>query len=148
MGEVFTSPKLFVSIRKSKYLDFHFILMVVSIGSGKGCWRACSEVNADKYLVNKTSEFFKSSEVYLIIRCYALLFAKPISCILRPLICYLGTWTWSAPWKHTVPKTLSSVSMGQTASTLYSPVTDAPLSQPSVTPPVIVAVPADSSCVT
>jgi len=30
--------------------------------------------------------------------------------------------------------------MGQTASTLYSPVTDAPFSQPSVTYPLIVAV--------
>ena len=64
--------------------------MVVSTGSGKGCWRACSEVNADKYLVNKTSEFFKSSEVYLIILCYALLFAQPISLHLQAADPLLG----------------------------------------------------------
>ena len=34
--------------------------------------------NADRYLANETSEFFKNSEVYLIIQCYPLSFVKPI----------------------------------------------------------------------
>jgi hypothetical protein len=44
------------------------------------CLDDCNELlvgNADRYLANKTSEFLKNSEVYLIIRCYPVSFAKP-----------------------------------------------------------------------